>query len=78
MGINVEPELSASALLGAYRDFGYDFPSIQDPDGSLLQRFGVQGLPTVIVLDAQGKLRHASAGVPNAEQLLGEIRSASK
>jgi len=78
VGINVEPELSASLLAGAHREFGYDFPTVQDADGTLLQRFGISGLPTLIVLDAQGKLRHASPGVPDADLLLAEIRSASK
>ncbi len=78
VGINVEPDLSPSLLAGAHREFGYDFPTVQDGDGTLLQRFGISGLPTLIVLDAQGKLRHASPGVPDGDQLLAEIRNASK
>jgi cytochrome c biogenesis protein CcmG/thiol:disulfide interchange protein DsbE len=38
------------------RQYGWRFPVLRDPDGSVGNRFGINGLPTSFVLDAQGRI----------------------
>jgi DsbE subfamily thiol:disulfide oxidoreductase len=56
------------------------YPSVADPDGSLGDRFGVTtGLPTTIVIDADGRLRYRVLGELDAatlERLLRNVGTA--
>jgi thiol-disulfide isomerase/thioredoxin len=36
-----------------YRQYGWRFPSVFDPDGRIADRLGMQGTPTTIFLDAE-------------------------
>jgi DsbE subfamily thiol:disulfide oxidoreductase len=56
------------------------YPSVADPTGSLGYRFGVTtGLPTTIVIDADGRLRYRVLGELDAatlERLLRDVETA--
>lgn len=41
---------------------GLDYPVINDPRGELARRYGVVGVPTTFVLDAEGKVRFVTRG----------------
>lgn len=36
--------------------------SVNDPDGAIAARYGLRAVPAFIVLDAQGRIRHAAVG----------------
>ena len=37
------------------------------------QRYGVFGVPTILVFDGQGHLVAKSAGIPNREQIVAQV-----
>ena len=39
------------------------FPSVIDPEQSAVNAFGVQGFPSVYVIDAKGQIRYRNVGV---------------
>lgn len=51
---------------GAARSFarahGIDFPSVFDPAGEVLSKYGSAGLPSTFVVDRDGRIRYASIG----------------
>ncbi len=69
LGVNVEAGLTPTQIQAAHRDFGADFPSLHDEDGSLAAAYGVAGLPTLIVIDWEGRVVEARAGVPDEGRL---------
>lgn len=67
-GVNTEP-VPASRVVDFHRELGPQFPSFHDPDGVLQTRYGVEALPTLVVIDAEGRIRHVETGVPDADAL---------
>ena len=42
-----------------------------DPDQKAVQKYGIQGFPTVFVIDAKGQIRYQNVGVAqNIEDIL--------
>lgn len=41
---------------------GLPWLTVVDPDGSLAARYGLKAVPAFIVLDAEGRIRHAAVG----------------
>lgn len=67
IGINYREGADAAR---AYLDeFDVRYPSLGDPAGDLASRFGVPGLPTTVVIDANGRLRYRVAGAIDQETL---------
>ncbi len=79
-GINVERprDLAPRQLILAHASFGALFPTVRDPDGRIQQAYGVTRLPTVVVVDRRGLVRHAQSGVPSPDRLLEAIREAAR
>ncbi|MFN2309509.1 MAG: TlpA family protein disulfide reductase [Gammaproteobacteria bacterium] len=50
------------ALRAYRREAGLSFPTLRDVDGQLAARYGVRGVPTSIVVDANGNIRFTSVG----------------
>ncbi len=73
IGVNVE-SIGPRRLIAAHADIGAEFPTIQDRDGAISGAYGVQSLPTLVVVDAEGGIRDVSSGVPN-ESALDELVS---
>ncbi len=69
IGVNVEPNLTPMRVARAHALFRAEFPSVQDVDGDLQRRFGVDGYPTLIVVDRQGIVREVESGVPDEDWL---------
>lgn len=67
-GVNTEP-VPASRVADFHRELGARFPSLHDPDGALQTRYGVEALPTLVVVDTEGRIRHVETGVPDPEAL---------
>jgi thioredoxin-related protein len=52
--------------------------SVTSQVGSLMaQRYGVRGVPTIIVLDGQGKLVAQSMGMPDRAGLVTQVQGLS-
>ena len=74
LGIDLQDaRQDAAAFL---RQTGVTYLSGYDPDGSIAQRYGVRGLPTTIVIDAQGRVLGHHTGPVSKDQLLEELREA--
>ena len=46
----------------------FDFPVIRDPRGRLSNQLKVSALPTLVVIDPQGKIDHVQVGLPTANR----------
>lgn len=76
IGINVEPNLSQPTLQSAHAAFGASFASVQDTPASEVQRaYRVEQLPTLVLVDREGIVRHVETGVPDPEALQERIDS---
>ena len=73
--VNVEP-IDRQRLQAAHAAFGTEFPSLHDRSGEVQRRYAIRSLPTVIVVDREGVVRWASAGVPSKMRLRGAISEA--
>lgn len=63
-------ELENASDVGAFaRSLDVRYPLALDHDGSIAQRFRVQGLPTSFLIDAQGIVRQTHLGALNAATL---------
>ena len=52
--LGVQHQDAAGEWPEIYAESGVDFPSVSDPDGSVLAAAGAAGMPTTLVLDADG------------------------
>lgn len=75
LGVNVEGDMGPRRLEEVHASLGAHFPTVQDTTGEVKARYGVSVLPTLVVLDAQGTVRHVGTGVPDAESLSATIRA---
>ena len=62
-GINVEADIPAPRVAQIYQELGAGFETLVDPTGELQQRYQVDRLPTVFVLDPEGRIRHMESGL---------------
>jgi len=67
--IGVNYREGADAARAYLDEFDVRYPSLADPAGELATRFGVPGLPTTVVIDAEGRLRYRVAGAIDEETL---------
>jgi peroxiredoxin len=69
VGVNWEDLSHANAIAFVHR-YGWTFPNLRDPDGTVGRRYGITSfLPTTFVLDSAGRLRLTLRG-PQTEQSL--------
>lgn len=63
-------ELESAAAIGAFaHPLGVTYPLAVDGDGSVGQRYRVQGMPTSFAIDAQGIVRQTQLGALDAATL---------
>jgi cytochrome c biogenesis protein CcmG/thiol:disulfide interchange protein DsbE len=67
----------AGALRFVHR-FHWTFPVLEDPNGSSGYAYGIQGLPTSFVLDAQGRIVTRLIGPQTPATLLRAVRAAAR
>lgn len=75
-GVNVEGELSPRRLIQEHRDFGFAFPTLHDVEGVIKQGYLVSSLPTLIVLDPDGKVRGRHVGAAHEAKVRSLIQGA--
>jgi DsbE subfamily thiol:disulfide oxidoreductase len=69
LGINIKEDAKTAEQFAASMAFTY--PVALDSDGALSERYQVQGIPTTLVLDAQGIVRQRHVG-PLTEQMIDD------
>ncbi|MCA9534593.1 MAG: TlpA family protein disulfide reductase [Myxococcales bacterium] len=74
LGVNVEGEMGPRRLQQVHTELGAHFPTLQDRTGEVKARYGVSVLPTLVVLDGEGVVRHVGTGVPSEDSLRATIR----
>jgi thiol-disulfide isomerase/thioredoxin len=65
IGVNVESERRAAFVRAAHAELGATYPTVHDADGVLQAAFQITGLPTLLVIDAEGRVRDAHVGAVN-------------
>lgn len=65
---------SAGAARGFVRRYHWTFPNLRDGDGRVGNAYGIIGLPTTFILDAQGRIAKRLTG----SQSLASVREALK
>lgn len=68
-GVNVEGSDQAT-LRARHEELGAAFPSFHDPRGEVQNQYGVSHLPTLVVVDGSGQIRHSSSGIPDEDSLI--------
>jgi len=67
--INVEADQSAARVLAAHRALEVAMPTLFDAQLDAQTAFGVESLPTLVIVDRAGVVRHVHSGVPDESQL---------
>ena len=74
VGVNVDE--SGPAVVPRFRErFGIQYPLVYDVGSTWSTRYGVEGLPTLVVIDRQGNIRHRHAGVESESDLQSVVES---
>ena len=73
LGVNVERERSPVFVQRAHAALHAGFPSLHDTTGMQFD-YGIQSLPTLILIDRRGVVRLFEVGVPDEEALDAHIR----
>lgn len=60
VGVNVEPDSAAAAKWLA--NVPVSFPILFDTENSVAERFGVEGMPSSVFVDREGRVRHVHRG----------------
>ncbi len=76
LGINQGESAETVRQFFAAHDPGYTI--LSDADGTVSSQLGISGLPTMVVVDAQGKMRGSISGVPSYTRLESLIDEAGK
>ncbi|MCB1755282.1 MAG: protein disulfide oxidoreductase [Gammaproteobacteria bacterium] len=57
---------SDSEVLDFMREHGMDYPMLNDPDGQISRRFGVNGVPSTFIVDKNNTIRFVERGYSSA------------
>ncbi|MCX7808802.1 MAG: TlpA family protein disulfide reductase [Deltaproteobacteria bacterium] len=63
LGVNVEGDRDPLFVAQAHRSLGATYPTIHDTNGQLLSAYRVRNLPTIFVIDPDGKVKDTHVGV---------------
>ncbi len=73
VGVNVETDRRAGFVRGAHEDLGATYPTVHDEAGALQQAYGIQNLPTLLVVDGQGVVTDAHVGAVDERWLEAHV-----
>jgi len=62
LGINVDEARTVDRVQATMRRHQIDYPVLFDHSGAASDAYGVSSLPTTVVVDPEGTIRHASVG----------------
>ena len=63
VGINAGESLEVAKRTAP--QLGITWPVVLDPQGAIQSQYQVTGIPLVLVLDAEGRVRHRNNGIPS-------------
>ena len=63
LGVNASEPIEAAKRAAV--QMGITWPVVMDPDGSIQAKYQVTGIPLVLILDAEGRVRHRNNGLPS-------------
>lgn len=72
MGVNVDQD-GPEAIPTFMRRFAVDYPMVFDEGGGVSNRYNVRALPTLMVIDREGRVRHTHQGVATEDELAEQI-----
>jgi len=55
-------EATPEQVLAYMKDHGVDYPVIHDPDYNIARQYGIRGVPSSFILDADGNIRFVASG----------------
>jgi thiol-disulfide isomerase/thioredoxin len=67
VGVDVDQDGPGLVPLFAQR-FGVDYPLVYD-DGQVSEQYNIRGLPTVVLIDRQGRIAHVHTGAATEDDL---------
>ena len=67
-------ERDADMVRQAVRRYGVTHPVVVDPGRRIWDEWGVNAWPTLVLVDAEGRVRAAGSGEPDRETLAGAVR----
>lgn len=67
--VGVSVDRSMAEARGAKRAWDIGYPVAFDATGSFAKRYDIAVLPTLILIDAKGRVRHVSSGTPSSSQV---------
>ncbi|HEY5193757.1 MAG TPA: TlpA disulfide reductase family protein [Solirubrobacteraceae bacterium] len=76
VGVNWE-DLSLTNARSFIRRYGWTFPNVRDPDGTVGRDYGLTGPPTTFVIDSAGRVRAALRGPQTQQTLTTALASVS-
>ena len=71
--LGVDQRDDTGGALGFVREFDITYPSAFDPSGTLAFRYELIGLPTTIIVDAEGQSVYRFTGIVTAEALTAAL-----
>lgn len=67
----------AEADVKAFLDeTGFDLPLLPDPDAAIAAQYGVTGIPTLVVVDGEGRIVSTKVGGVGYEELVSLAQAA--
>ncbi len=73
LGVNIESERDRNFVARSHRALGATFPSLHDEQNEMQSAFGISSIPTLMLIDRRGIVRHIEVGVPSESELEAEI-----
>jgi hypothetical protein len=75
LGVNTDKDAAALKRAQEKRDLPWRSFADGPPGGPIVTEWGIDGFPTLFLIDAQGNIRNSHVGPPPAEELDGEIEA---
>jgi len=72
-GVNLDHGMDVAGVQRAHRSFGAQFPSLRDVGGAAQSAYMVQSIPTLVLIDREGVIRHVQMGVPDPDRVADRI-----
>jgi len=74
LGVNIEGNQTRSFVERAHGALHAGFPTLHDEHWQMQAAYDVQSIPTLVLIDRRGVVRHVEAGVPSETHLDAQIR----
>jgi peroxiredoxin len=71
--IAVDVNEPVEAVLGYVRRMGIEHTVLLDPDGAVAREYGIEGFPTFVVIDLEGRVRYYGHDVSEAGDVIGKL-----